>query len=117
MADPALEALGRRAATRKGWKWLDGCRFRYAPALVWMRYESGEIFPEQRGHSVEIDFSDPPTMGCLLALVRKKWGARTCVRWVAAAGIWGVFSEHNTVLATGSTEAGALLNALEADRS
>ena len=77
--------------------------------------------PDSRG-KVLPDFTDPATLGCLLALVREAWNDPTVsVSWDAYHGHWrvdrdgGDESEHWTVvIATGPTEAAALVAALEA---
>jgi len=65
------------------------------------------------------DLSDPATVGWLLALVREKWGPLSFVGWDGKQ--WVVFDhmaattdDGRAPVATGVTEAAALVAALEA---
>jgi len=119
--DPALEALGRRAAVCRWWR-----------GHVRIQYLSGQQ------HSATPDFSDPLTVGWLLALVRERWGpdahlvqfetnvddgeggTKPAIWWALAidpSGPLPIVTHRRSFFLAGSTEAEALLNALEVDRS
>ena len=68
-----LEALGQRALACKGWRWMPGMlglSNQSSSRSIWIRIvdppmdDASECWP---------DFSDPATLGCLLALVRDAW--------------------------------------------
>jgi hypothetical protein len=87
--------LGRRAVACKGWRWMPGMRtvymeggYDYEPGQAFRRtdwlecvepykepryFHNGNIWYGARDDGLP-DFSDPATLGCLLALVRKAWG-------------------------------------------
>lgn len=73
--------LAKRAVACKGWRWMPGML-----TLPW-RDEFGDVshppwrlrtenwMPFADGHRGAIpDLTDPATLGCLLALVRERWG-------------------------------------------
>lgn len=61
------------------------------------------------------DLSDPATMGCLLALVREAFGDPTLFAECHPVGAkWQTHSVDGGVFGEGSTEAAALVAALEA---
>jgi len=103
-------ALARRAVACKGWKWMPGMKLTAGLRL------SESLVPF--AFSVDLpDFSDPATVGCLLALVREAWNEpRTAV--VPMSGHrWGVAIPNvlrESPRFKGSTEAEALVAALEA---
>ena len=66
-------------------------------------------FDELRAASTP-DFSDPATLGCLLALVREKWGA---IYTKPEEGRWTVRGPTGHIVGQGPTEAEALVAALE----
>ena len=121
-----LEALGRRAAAC-GWQWLPG-------TLDHVGYRIRGTGASRLG--CWPDFSDPATLGCLLALVREKWGPDAhLVRFdthvteggrMVPAKWWALAVGDSTALLiltvercyylAGPTEAAALVAALEAPR-
>ena len=141
MSRADLEALGRRAVACAGWRWKEGMLAVPAPGSSyegWCRIlrvsqEDGpvETWTDEDGTILDSekdgDFAtfadiipwlgDPATLGCLLALVREKHGACTGILWVPDVAKWVVFSENGTPIATGDTEAAALVAALEADNA
>ena len=81
MAD--LESLGRRAIACAGWR--NNARLQHIPvhrpaALVGYRWQEAQ-------YSAVPDFSDPLTVGWLLALVREKWAIPTLAP-VCKEGVW-----------------------------
>lgn len=82
---PELEALGRRAVACPGWKWMpgmlanDGTRLLHEVRNGWIVYDDDD---QESGYLDGVglerrvpEFSDPATLGCLLALVREAWKA------------------------------------------
>ena len=64
MTEEQIE-LGRRAVACKGWRWMPGMLDQWG-----LRYAGTHV-----NHTRAIpDVTDPATLGCLLALVRKVWG-------------------------------------------
>jgi hypothetical protein len=64
--------LARRAVACKAWRWMPGMRW-------WSDDDHGRLDdfqPEYMGRPADAlpDLTDPATVGCLLALVRKAWG-------------------------------------------
>lgn len=130
-------ALGRRAVACSKWKWLDGMRdFRIHEERYNAEHEG---FLEVDGYGLGYtykglypnslpDFSDPATLGCLLALVRETYINPTIfVRWFESGpdqNKWAVcyteggggaaFLYVNRKYVWGDTEAEALVVALEA---
>lgn len=130
-------ALGRRAVACRGWKWMPGM------ACLWKRPGGAcgqQVFPTwarvvdlpmgplplnyclvdpNAVYRVALpDFTDPATLGCLLALVREAWGMPTGIivryndtrRWLVS---WAG-ATHGGECGFGDTEAEALVAALEA---
>jgi len=136
MTDAVIE-LAKRAVACKGWRWMPGMRTvymeggcDYEPGQAFRRtdwLECVEPYKEQRDfHNGNIwygarddglpDLSDPATLGCLLALVRKAWGdprASTNASPYGDGG-WAVMgSKARRFYAWGRSEAEALVAALE----
>ena len=111
-----FEELGRRAVACKRWRWMPGMlglSNKSSSRSIWIRIvdpprdDASECWP---------DFSDPATLGCLLALVRQEWGP--CVNITPTAG-WVLQGARLPAGGTinlgivGTTEAEALVKALE----
>ncbi len=67
----------------------------------------------------EPDFTDPATVGCLLAAAREAWadpgiGSRLMGERVAGAKRWSICAHGGPLLSRGTSEADALIAALEA---
>ena len=137
--------LGRRAVVCKGWRWLPGMRWEAPSHGTDGRLEDWEAptWGAHRGEDDTVpDFSDPATLGYLLALVREAWndaemhvmptftletaeqeqaarqslkpGERLPHEWTVYHGEQERFLAHDTEIAHGNTEAEALVAALEA---
>ena len=133
--------LGRRAVACKGWRWMPGMRTvymeggcDYEPGQAFRRtdwlecvepykepryFHNGNIWYGARDDGLP-DLSDPATLGCLLALVRKAWGGdfeRVWLEWYPPLSRWGIQGANagawSILLASGPNEAGALVAALE----
>lgn len=113
-----LETLARRAVACKHWKWLGGMRIvcppeHYGATGYTFRVESDGYVAKTGDYP---DFTDPATIGCLLALVREAWGA--CFHLVPDGG-WlarGARFPSGTTVNLGvcaPTEVEALVAALE----
>ena len=136
MDDPTLN-LARRAVACKGWRWRPGMLTHEGYLLTRKR---GDLWTcaaqDGRGLGRILglarlslrgsfpDLSDPATLGCLLALVRKAWGDPTF--YVVCAGVkikdtdvfgWDFFGQFKGLSCRGllyRSEAEALVAALEA---
>jgi hypothetical protein len=131
-------ALGRRAVACKGWRWMAGMR--YCSVAVAAETASPLSFNgyQRVGEDVDMvaytdwvpclpDVEDPATLGCLLALVReayrdasKLWDGHVEVRRDHRILFFVVSFRHDEsgalvedTLATGGTEAEALVASLE----
>jgi hypothetical protein len=125
----SLEELGRRAVACKHWRWMDGMTVHGLPTYrVVSNNCDGHTYRTDGYDSDSLrdcvpDLSDPATLGCLLALVRKAWGRPFWVEgdprsmgerpdeWIGVL-FEGRFATCPIVHA--STEAEALVAALEA---
>ena len=119
-----LGSLGRRAVACKGWRWMPGM----LPSQLTERYQNyprlGED-PERIAafydSGITPDFSDPATLGCLLALVRETTKASELTTYCDSYredGMWLVIdyideSGAITSLTEAKNEAAALVAALE----
>ena len=66
---PEQEKIAKRAVACKGWRWMSGMRWRTEDD----RGRLDDYQPEYMGRPPDAlpDLTDPATLGCLLALVRK----------------------------------------------
>jgi hypothetical protein len=117
--NPEHIELSRRLVACKHFRWMPGVAFFEDNGLKW-RVQS-EMHAEYIYNDRCLDLSDPATLGCLLALVRKAWGdERISVAFAKAEGRLVIIESHcNAMLANnryfyGDTEAEALIAALEA---
>lgn len=115
--------LGARAVACKGWRWMAGMRLKDGDLVVSRRGDGAPIacspavlfgeFPTSREGALP-DLTDPATLGCLLALVRDAWG-ESGLHTMFHDDHWRVwFFNDNHRWFEGSTEAAALVAALEA---
>ena len=73
-----LEDLGRRAVACKHWRWMDGMLIQplnSRTAVIEEEYihDRGWSAKRRKWDDLHPDLSDPATLGCLLALVRRAW--------------------------------------------
>ena len=74
-----MKTLGERAVASKHWQWMAGMLYASPDWRVWARVpdqpqdEFDEWVKVWLGVGSIPDFSDPATLGCLLALVREAW--------------------------------------------
>ena len=115
--------LARRAVACDGWRWgrmLTTCGLivyahgGYTGYPIGVRLGDTRVRPECRciPHDALPDLTDPATLGCVLALVRQAWGMPRLVAMPQPDGGWTVWGL--TSVASGDTEAAALVTALEA---
>ena len=117
-----FETLARRAVACKHWKWMPGMRVMVPP-----KYEGATGFSIRLGEYGYVpapheypDFTDPATMGCLLALVREAHHAPAAYLMGSVSKQWVVhhFAEPEAywkpLTKWQPTEAAALVAALEA---
>ena len=117
MTEAQIE-LSRRAVACKGWRWMAGMRWivsRVAPLEDYSGriVDGGRRAPDGPGLP---DLTDPATLGCLLALVREAHGDPVLFARFRGARVhpdWMVSWDGSDVIATGATEAEALVAALE----
>ena len=91
-----IEELARRAVACKRWRWMPGMLSakglrvtrRDSDGYVVGYYEDLSYIAECVAGTLP-DLSDPATLGCLLALVRKAWGPDASVS-VNMSGFWAV---------------------------
>lgn len=118
-----MEQLARRAVACKGWRLMKGMRVRwysdestYDGGDEWFTAIEGWANPVSRnnpqGWWLMPDFSDPATLGCLLALVREAWGGSGGTHLTAVG--WRYYTPNGHLCSEGATEGEALVAALEA---
>lgn len=91
---PELEALARRAVACPRWRWMPGMRTLAGSRVTVVEDEGAYILVLPTGWGQQIlpddpglpDLTDPATLGCILALVRKAHGPATVVRLVGVNG-------------------------------
>lgn len=123
--DGDMRALAERAVKCKGWRWLPGMLTQFGRADA--DSETGKTVLNGVAYGavpavadILPDFTDPATLGCLLALVRDAWGMHATVRndsTTSAAPVrWWVQlgDDAQAIIGDGPTEAHALVAALEA---
>ncbi len=107
-------ALGRRAVACRGFRWMPGMRTVRDDGHgfhIGCTVAASKIKPEWLP-----DLSDPATAGALLALVREAHGDPVLFARLRGARVrpdWMVSWNGSDVIATGATEAEALVAALE----
>jgi hypothetical protein len=104
--------LAKRAVACKGWRWMPGM----------LALDTGLRLDEMTDDwEAEVpDFSDPATLGCLLALVREAWGCKFLVAQedFCHKALWCVRGRGagmpDWLAVAGMSEAEVLVAALEA---
>lgn len=132
-----MQDLARRAVACKHWRWMPGMlgaspsspyeMHRVISAglgcthLTTGRYEAGGVVDQSGPMASALlpDLTDPATLGCLLALMREALQLAAWVRDEFTFGgefsvCWKDGPYSTAILATGNTEAEALIAALEA---
>jgi hypothetical protein len=117
MSDDLIK-LSRRAVACRGWRLIGGMRYRLHPTHPWFRFDGEYCFdglPVPQAREATPDLSDPATVGCLLALVRKAWGIPSLSLSPWQGGWDFAWAEHDSTGPCGYwlTEAEALVAALE----
>ena len=117
MSAPDLEELARRAVACPRWRWVEGMGAVNASLRGVYASKSrvvGKAAAKQVPGNLVPDLTDPATMGCLLALVREAFGDPTLFAECHPVGAkWQTHSVDGGVFGEGSTEAEALVAALE----
>jgi len=127
-----LGCLNERAVICKGWRWMpgmltmDGVRIYAVDGDTFDGFDDDSEYNDHPVSALEWpDLTDPATLGCLLALVRKAFPGchaepNGAPEWDGydeeeRSNWWAVFScGPHRLMATGATEAEALVAALEA---
>ena len=111
-----MEELARRVVACKHWRWMPGM---LAPWSAYIDYvdEYGRVPNGYKG--MLPDLTDPATLGCLLALVRKVLGdERAHCEYYEEHDCWEVWKHKEDQaplrISAGETEAEAIVAALEA---
>lgn len=117
--------LARRAVACKKWRWMPGMLDDYGMRLSHVTLHDGSWggqneYRASMYHKPKLpDFTDPATIGCLLALVREAWKSPLAqVSPMLPQGGWVCYpnntDERYGLYFRGETEASALVAALEA---
>ena len=113
-----MQELGRRAVACKGWRWMPGMRCAFNEYEAW-EYErlvgptEGDGFVQASEVAIP-DLADAATVGCLLALVREVLKLPHAWVWWSTENGWNVTDGLGRAIGIGTTEAAALVAALEA---
>ena len=128
--------LAKKAVRCKHWRWIPGMlamhpnwrgyrvshvgrtgmhgACRYASPMGGVSYAVAAL-PLPTSSDVLPDLTDYATLGCLLALVREAWGEPTLHVWYSRQlGLWVVSANGQEIGVHETTEAAALVAALEA---
>jgi len=117
--NPELEELARRAVACKHWHWMPGMLYNHPKdrpdSALRPRGPNAPIIMCGPGGGLPI-FSDPATLGCLLALVREAWGDQQVHVVKLAYGFkgWQGWNAERFITAKFESEVEALVAALEA---
>ena len=109
--------LAERAVACRHWRWMPGMLAVDTGGLKWRKLNASWV---GEGHGVRTcrtplvpDLTDPATVGCLLALVRMR-GANDLACWYSRQlGLWVVSADGQEIGVQETTEAAALVAALE----
>jgi hypothetical protein len=110
--------LTKRAFACKRWRWMAGMLVNSAGSIY--RIPDEKYAEDSMGATewwlewVSPVFYDHATLGCLLALVREAWGDQRIHILPTTDGGWAVADGDDDWICTGTTEAEALVAALEA---
>ena len=108
LEDAVRIVLAKRAVACPTWRWMPG-----------MATADGRRIAFASDYADDIpDFTDPATLGCLLALVREAWGQEDMGTFRWGSGRWSAhyapFDAAKSRVFDADTEAEALVAALEA---
>jgi len=104
-----MTELGRRAVACKHWRWMPGMLTPWSTHIDFVD-DDGRVPNGYKG--MLPDLTDPATLGCLLALVRERYRKGTSVIMDGDGRYYVMFV--GIPIASGDTEAEALVAALEA---
>jgi hypothetical protein len=114
--------LAEYAVTLDRWEWMPGMTFRVSEARIWRVADSScaenlALFLSN-GCAVDVkqalapDIEDPATIGCVMAMVRKKYGKHAFVRYSVSFDEWCVGTSADIFIYEMPTEIHALIAAL-----